>query len=120
MFNFFKLLFVINFIKSNVKQFVILALLMFLLFTAPYVFDDILTLVPVGDRLVWVLTKWALLVFIISSICRVVYKIAVKPIKNTYLLVEKREVLQHKHPLLTKKYLLSKGERIKNKYRKPN
>ncbi|PKI12716.1 hypothetical protein [Colwellia sp. 12G3] len=117
MFNFFKLVFAINFIKSNVKQFITLAMLILLFYIVPHIFDDILTLVASSSRLAWVLIKWAILLLLIVGICRVIYIISVKPVESIYLFVEKEDMSVHKQELLVKKHLLSKGDRIKNKYR---
>ncbi len=118
MFHFFKLIFVISFVKSNIKNFAALGCLILLLFIVPYIFDDILGLVDSSSRLMWVLVKWTILLLLIFGIYRTIKGIGVKSIKRVVSVENKEKTPVHKQLISSRKPLMSEGERIKHKHRK--
>ena len=124
MLNFFKWAFFIKIIRSNGKNLVALAMLIFFLLTVPLIFKDIINLVDSSSRLNWVLAKWTILLLLMVSVWRVSSKLSVRfrGIFNKNA-KRKREVVSEivivdKQQVLDKTKLLSKGDRIKSKYGK--
>jgi hypothetical protein len=116
MLNLFKILFVVNFIKSNKRALFYIVVLIALLLISPYLFDDIFQFISKKDKAFWVFTKWGVFSFLIITIVFKCYKIFTQSSQKISGFLEPDES-DNIHRSLINKKLQSKGEKIKNKYR---
>jgi hypothetical protein len=116
MLNLFKFLVVVDFIKSNKKALFYIMVLIALVSILPYLFDDIFQFISTKDKAYWVFVKWSMLTVLIITIAFKCYKVFNKPALKIKEFLEKTES-DNVHKAVISKPLLSKGEKIKSKYR---
>ena len=116
MLNLFKFLFIVDLIKSNKKALFYIVVLFALLLILPHLFDDIFQFMGKEDKGFWVFAKWLTLSTLIIAIAFKCYKIFTQSVLKINGYCEHDES-DNIHKGLTKKGLLSKGQKIKNKYR---
>jgi len=116
MLNLFKFLVVVNFIKSNKKALFYIVVLIALVSILPYLFDDIFQFISTKDKAFWVFVKWSILTALFFTILFKCYTVFNKPALKIKEFLEKTES-EKIHKAVISKPLLSKGEKIKSKYR---
>jgi len=116
MFNLFKFLVVVDFVKSNKKALFYIVLLSALLLILPYLFDDVFQFFSKKDKALWVFVKWGMLTALFITVVFKCYKVFNKPALKIKEFLEKTQT-ENTHKEIINKPLLSKGEKIKSKYR---
>lgn len=117
MFNIVKLLFVFTFIKTNKKALSFIAALIICLILMSTLFEDIFSVIDSQNQVVWLFVKWITLIVINSVIAFKVFQL-IKSSKSSLKRTKAEDVTTCKYKKTIDKELYSKGDKIKQKYRK--